>query len=309
MASARGNSQMRQKQFSTEPILTCLFFALCFCDGAPALAQKQIAVSPCPSPGEAADHALVVSIDEKLELTLNDGRVLRIAGIDPPRPTPDNPDLDQKSRDTLANWLNGRDIGFQPLGTALDRWGRLPCFVFAAASASDQRLLSVGEALLDAGLARFKPSTEAKSCRTALLAAEASARAAGLGVWSDPYYMVIKATGRSVFAEKAATSVIVEGQVTNVVAGAARTTLSFGPRRGEDFSVTILQRNIKTFIAAGLNVPGLTGRVLRVRGLLDLRFGPQMEISSPDEIELITDTPIEAAMQPPPASFPSKPRP
>lgn len=31
----------------------------------------------------------------------------------------------------------------------------------------------------------------------------------------------------------------------------------------------------------------LVGRTLRVRGLLDLRFGPQIEIASPDEIELI----------------------
>jgi hypothetical protein len=31
----------------------------------------------------------------------------------------------------------------------------------------------------------------------------------------------------------------------------------------------------------------LKGEVLRVRGLLDLRFGPQIEVSNPDEIELV----------------------
>jgi hypothetical protein len=31
----------------------------------------------------------------------------------------------------------------------------------------------------------------------------------------------------------------------------------------------------------------LIGRDLRIRGLLDMRFGPQIEIASPDAIELI----------------------
>lgn len=42
--------------------------------------------------------------------------------------------------------------------------------------------------------------------------------------------------------------------------------LYFRPHQGWDFSVTIY---------------------VRVRGLLDTRFGPQIEISNPDEIEII----------------------
>jgi hypothetical protein len=53
--------------------------------------------------------------------------------------------------------------------------------------------------------------------------------------------------------------------------------------------VTILQRNLAIFERSGLRFDALIGRRLRIRGLLDLRFGPQIEISSPDELELIPD--------------------
>ena len=38
--------------------------------------------------------------------------------------------------------------------------------------------------------------------------------------------------------------------------------------------------------------------MLRVRGLLDLRFGPQIEISSADEIELIPEARDARALGP-----------
>jgi hypothetical protein len=100
---------------------------------------------------------------------------------------------------------------------------------------------------------------------------------------------VISSGDHDGFAEKAGTSVIVEGRVMGLDQGAFRTTLLFGPRRGRDFSVTILQRNIKIFSDAGLNFERFRGQTIRVRGLLDMRFGPQIEVSSPDEIETITE--------------------
>jgi hypothetical protein len=107
----------------------------------------------------------------------------------------------------------------------------------------------VGEALIDAGLARYEPSAAARSCRASLLAAEAGARAAGLGLWADPYYAVIVAADRPSFAETFAektgtavivTAVIVEGRITSIADQRPRIMLYFGPRQGRDFSVTVL---------------------------------------------------------------------
>ena len=214
---------------------------------------------------------------------------LKIAGVDPPRPTPGDPDLDFRARDRLTQWLGGQEILFRPLEPGPDRWGRVVAFVFAVAPESPNgpgpAHLPVGAALIDAGLARYESSAAARPCRSALLAAEADARASGLGLWADPYYAIIAAADRMSFAEKAGTSVIVEGRITGIASRRPRITLYFGPRRGGDFSVTILPRNSKTFEAAYSSLAGLTGRTVRVRGLLDTRFGPQIEISGPDELE------------------------
>jgi hypothetical protein len=223
-------------------------------------------------------------------LTLGDGTTLKIAGIDPPRPTPGDLDLDERTRATLAQSLVGQDIEFIPLQPGKDRWGRILALVYGPAPAKAvpgaQARLPVGEALIEAGLARYEPSAAADPCRAVLLAAEASARTSGLGLWADPYYAVIAAGDRESFAEKAGSSVIVESRVTGIGGRRPRITLYFGPRKGWDFSVTILPRNSKAFDAAYSRLESVTGRVVRVRGLLDTRFGPQVEISDPDAVEV-----------------------
>jgi endonuclease YncB( thermonuclease family) len=253
-----------------------------------AAASNPPATGACPAQGTVSGR--VTAINERLELTLEDGRVLKLAGLDPPHPTPDDPELDIKAQQKLANWLVSRNISFRAVGPERDRWGRTPAFVFAG---TEPAPLSVNESVLDAGLARFEPAPEAKPCRLRFLAAEAAGRAAALGLWSDPYYAVINAQDPVDFAERTATFAIVEGEVTNVESNAFRTTLFFGPRGTHRFSVTILQRNVKIFEAAGLDLRKLLGQSLRVRGLLDTRFGPQIEIASLDEIEM-TYKPSEA---------------
>jgi hypothetical protein len=175
-----------------------------------------------------------------------------------------------------------------PIDPGIDRRGRTPAFVFAprqeTGDGQQGPSLSVGEALLDAGLARYEPSPAARACKAP---AEAAARAGGLGLWADPYYAVIAATDRPSFAEKVGTAVIVEGRITAIADRRPRIMLYFGPRPGWDFSVTLFQRSGKAFEETYASAAALNGRTVRVRGLLDTRFGPQIEISDPDEVEVI----------------------
>jgi endonuclease YncB( thermonuclease family) len=243
----------------------------------------------CPSGGNEGGR--VVFVDERLDLTLDDGTRLKISGIDPARPTPANPDLDEKGRESLAKWLIGQNVEFRPIEPQRDRWGRVVAMVFAPEPAvsepQSQGLLPVGEAILDAGLARYEARMADDPCRDPLLAAETQGRASGLGLWADRYYAIIAAGARDSFLEKAGSTVIVEGQVTGLTVRNPRITLYFGPRKGSDFSVTILPRGSKAFAAAHTRLAGLIGQTIRVRGLLDTRFGPQIEISDLDALEVI----------------------
>jgi endonuclease YncB( thermonuclease family) len=246
---------------------------------------------------DQAMSAEVASIDDRLGVTLTDGRVLMLAGIDPPGPTPDDPALDQRAGKRLSAWLAGRKILFRALDDRTDRWGRMPALVFAAAGPPGAPLLLVAAAVLDAGLGRFAPVEAARPCRPELLAAEAAARKAKLGLWADPYYAVIAASDRNALYEKTGTSVVVEGEVVGVETNRFRTTLLLGTRHGRDFSVTISQRKVEIFREAELDPDGMKGQILRVRGLLDTRFGPQIEISSRDEIEIVSDR-VEVSADP-----------
>jgi len=243
----------------------------------------------CPRGGNTFGR--VVSVDERLDLTLDDGTRLKIGSIDPPRPTPDNPDLDIRGREILANWLVGQSVEFRPIEPQHDRWGRVTAMVFAPAGeiadGQSQPLLPVSEAIIDAGLARYEASVANDPCRGVLLAAEAQARASALGLWSDPYYAVIAGGDRDSLAEKAGSTVIVEGRMARLSVRKPLITLYFGPRNGAELSVALLPRNAKAFAAAQARLEGLIGQDIRVRGLFDTRFGPQIEIADLDALEVV----------------------
>ncbi len=227
--------------------------------------------------------------------------MLRLAGFEPVRPTPDNPDFDAIARDVLARAVSGA-IGFISLSPGPDRWGRIPVFATLSGQEKGAARSSLAALLLTLGYGRFMPEPEARPCQADFLAAEAGARARRSGLWRDPYYAVIAASDTRAFAEKAATNVIVEGRVSDIDIRPRRSYLLFGPRGSGGFAVTILQRNVKIFERARFEVHALIGKQIRVRGLLDLRFGPQIavsdlasiEVAPPSEGASSTGQPVEA---------------
>ena len=44
---------------------------------------------------------------------------------------------------------------------------------------------------------------------------------------------------------------------------------------------------MKAFQESHVDFTALIGRTLRLRGLLDLRFGPRIELDGPDDIEIL----------------------
>jgi hypothetical protein len=89
------------------------------------------------------------------ELVLDDGRRASLAGLDFSSRGP-------MAQTLLTRWLAGRLVFVR--AATLDRWGRAPAQIFAAATpASASPLIAVGGAVLEAGLARYLVRTRRRS--------------------------------------------------------------------------------------------------------------------------------------------------
>ena len=261
-----------------------------------AIARAAARADGCPDVG--AEPAHLATLGPRLELRLADGRLLRLAGVEAAADTPTTPDRAAAAGDALAALIKDRALTVTILAPKPDRWGRLIGFASVADGPAAGRAGGLAAAALAAGLGRFRPEPAAAACRAALLSAEDSARRARLGLWADPYYSVLAVNDGSSFAGRAGTDVVVEARLAAVEAGPYRTRLRFaasdtaasGARtQGRNLEATVLPRVMKTFEAHGVDFTSLIGRTLRLRGLLDRRFGPQIELAGPDDVEVLPE--------------------
>jgi endonuclease YncB( thermonuclease family) len=234
-----------------------------------------IAAGRAAACGSAAGTVQATAVDERGEIVLTDGRRLRLAGLDLPVSARGDPALAAAARALLTQRLVGREAALSLVSAAPDRWDR----ALGDLAAPD----SAAEALLAAGLARVRPEYETRDCEAPRLALESAARAKGLGVWRDPDYVVLAADDHASLARRDGRFVIVEGVVRRVGHGRARLYLDLGGR--DALSVVASRKTQAAFQAAGVPLTALAGEKIRVRGALDDRFGPQLEIFDPLMLE------------------------
>lgn len=253
--------------------------------GALALCAARAGASPCALE-EAAPVEIAALDDAELDPLTRDGRRLVLSGVE----FPSDAAMRETARAYLARRLAPGRVAFLALAErAPDRWGRLPAGLFVEGEGNEEPLVSLAEALLREGLARFRPDPAAIACRNGLLTAEQKARSGELGLWASGEYHMLDA-GRPETLLRRKGLVIVEGVVDSIGEAGGSLYLNFGPRRWRDFAVVIWKRNQEIFERAGVRPRMLAGRRVRVRGLIDTGFGPRMEIFSPAQIELLGDS-------------------
>jgi hypothetical protein len=257
-----------------------------------ATVALRVASAACGSPAGAVQP---VGVNERGEIALADHRVARLAGLDLPDPARGAPALAAALHDLVASRYLGRPAALVVFAAASDRWGRTLADIGAPQDAGEpasaaqvlpsaaQVLPSVAQALLAAGLARVRPEFETRGCEAERLALEAPARTKRLGVWGDPDYSVLAADDVAQLARRDGRFVVVEGVVSRVGLGRSRFYLDLGGRG--DLSVVASRKTEAAFTAAGAPLAALAGERIRVRGVLDDRFGPQIEISDPLMLE------------------------
>lgn len=242
-----------------------------------------IAASLCAAapPGNAAaapcvltpiGSATVAAVRDGGTLMLDDGRELRLAGIE----------IAPGRREALRALAHGRTLRLERLGAEADRYGRLVAF-----AALPDAGPTLQQALLEQGLARVSARIGDKACAEGLLAIESGARRAKRGLWADPNFAPLSSENLAGLEAARGHFALVEGRVLSVRESGATIYLNFGRRWTRDFTVTVLKREQRTFAGGGLDLKQLEGRRVRVRGWVERRGGPIIEAAVPEQIERI----------------------
>jgi endonuclease YncB( thermonuclease family) len=113
--------------------------------------------------GRPAGRVQAVSVDERLDIGLSDGRTVRLGGLDAPNADHGAPEIANGARDFLTERLLGRDADLILLAGGTDRWGRTVADL-AVFNPGDGSVDSIAEALLTAGYARVHPEFETRGC-------------------------------------------------------------------------------------------------------------------------------------------------
>ncbi|NNM74378.1 thermonuclease family protein [Enterovirga aerilata] len=184
-----------------------------------------------------------------------------------------------------AAWLGtlgGSRIQMRELAPP-DRWGRAAAHLALAGTPP----IDIGELLVSEGLAVVDPGQRDLLCRRELLRAEERARRSRIGLWRDGPWP-IAASALDDLARAAGSFVVVEGRIASVGERRERTYLNFGRDWARDFNVTIPRRSWEALKAKGITAASLTGAVVRVRGLLEVRRAPTLDLAVPDVLEIIS---------------------
>ena len=190
----------------------------------------------------------------------------------------------------MAELALGRDVALRQTAESTDRYGRIVAFGFVAQDnsvAQDNAERSLQHELVAQGHARLAARIESQACLGELRARERDARRAALGLWADPHYSVQSAEKPADIAARRGRFSVIEGEVVSVRESRGTTYINFGRRWSESFATVILKRNASALLAAGLDPKRLKGRRVEVRGFVELRGGPRIEVARPEQIAVL----------------------
>lgn len=223
-----------------------LVAVLCFaalaagCSGAGALDRL--------SRGETGQ---VMQIRQGDDFVLNSGLEVRLAGVEAPH---NNEPGAAEAKAALTSLVQGQQVTLFYGGAHRDHYGRAIAQVRMA-----RHGVWLEEALLKAGRVRVHTWPDNMALVHPMLTAEARARTANTGLWALPAYRVLLPSE----ADRAGRFTVMEGRVAKVTATAGPEWLDFA----EGGAAARIPAQAETaFQQAGIDLPKLTGHVVRVRG-------------------------------------------
>lgn len=253
-----------------------------------ALSSVSAAALACESLRMEAG-GVITSVTDGDTVILDDGRVVRMIGTQAPKLPLDRPDfvtwpLAPEAKAALEALALNKPARLGFGGEEVDRYGRVLAHLFVETAAGE---VWAQREMVAQGLARVYSFPDNRSCLDILFAAEGRARLGGLGIWADPYYSIRAADAPGDLLARAGHYELVEGRVLLAEQRGGRVYLNFGRFWKEDFTAVIEAPGLRLFKAAGIDPLKLDHALLRVRGWVDDRDGPRIEVTHPEQIEVL----------------------
>jgi endonuclease YncB( thermonuclease family) len=233
-------------------------------------------------------RGVVTSVTDGDTVILDSGLVVRLIGTQAPklplgRDNFETWPLAPEAKAALEKLVLRKQVTLRYGGERIDRNGRSLGHLFVDGAPESW----VQGAMVGAGLARVYSFPDNRRCLDELMAEETRARTKKLGIWSDPYYTVRRADRPDALAEREGHYELVEGRVLVADEAGGRVFLNFGRTWKEDFTAVIDASALRLFAESGLDPLVLEGALIRVRGWVDNRDGPRVEVTHPEQIEVL----------------------
>src|SRR5262249_5826379 len=167
---------------------------------------------------EIAGRGSVRAIIDGRSFIVEDGREIRLAGIEVPLPPASGEsgpraEAGLAARAALESMLASQSIELRQNGAVADRYRRAPALGYVM---RDGVARSVAHEMLARGFARVSAHVGDRPCAEELLAQERAARRAKLGLWSGPYYVIVAAESGAHLAAERGRFTVAEGNVMSV---------------------------------------------------------------------------------------------
>lgn len=231
---------------------------------------------------------VVVNITDGDTVLLDNGLVVRLVGIQAPklplgREGFETWPLAKEAKSALSALVAGKTVRVRQGGESVDRHGRILGQMFVLG----EEEIWVQQQMVRDGMARVYSFADNRACVAELLQAEGRARLNKTGLWSDPFYAVRRADRPQALAGLAGHYELIEGRVLVADDVRGRVYLNFGRSFADDFTIVIEKPGLALFAAEGIDPVRLGGALVRVRGWVEVRDGPRIEVTHPEQIEVL----------------------
>ena len=228
----------------------------------------------------------VIRVIDAETVLLDDNQEVRLVGALAPR----SPDLspgaqpwrpEEEATASIRTLVLGRSVSLATSGREADRYGRKLAHLFIARDG--ERVWVQGE-LLTGGHARVYGLPGSYACMRELLAHERVARDGATGLWANAAYAVRASKRTRELMRRRNSYEIVAGTVAKVAVMRARTYVNFGADWRNDFTAGIEARVLRANPEWAKTLTSLEGKRVEVRGWIQYRNGPYIDIEDPSQI-------------------------